>query len=101
MEQRSSFERLTLPHLDAAFNLAFWLVRSEADAEDIVQDAYVRAFRGFHGQSRNLSTYLQPRFQGRDPGPHQPDRAQEAAQDRGRNLQSSRAMRSPGRIPAS
>jgi len=49
MDQRSSFERLTLPHLDAAFNLAFWLVRSEADAEDIVQDAYVRAFRGFHG----------------------------------------------------
>ena len=43
MDQRSSFERLTLPHLDAAFNLAFWLVRSEADAEDIVQDAYVRA----------------------------------------------------------
>jgi len=49
MDQRSSFERLALPHLDAAFNLAFWLVRSEADAEDIVQDAYVRAFRGFHG----------------------------------------------------
>ena len=45
MDQRSSFEWLTLLHLDAAFNLAFWLVRSEADAEDIVQDAYVRAFR--------------------------------------------------------
>lgn len=49
MDQRSGFERLTLPHLDAAFNLAFWLVRSEADAQDIVQDAYLRAFRGFHG----------------------------------------------------
>ncbi|HWB45697.1 MAG TPA: sigma-70 family RNA polymerase sigma factor [Hyphomicrobiaceae bacterium] len=45
----SGFERLMLPHLDAAFNLAFWLVRSEADAEDIVQEAYIRAFRGFRG----------------------------------------------------
>jgi len=49
MGQLSSFERLTLPHLDAAFNLAFWLVRSETDAEDIVQESYMRAFRGFHG----------------------------------------------------
>jgi RNA polymerase sigma-70 factor, ECF subfamily len=49
MPQLSSFERLMLPHLDAAFNLAFWLVRSEADAEDVVQEAYIRAFRGFHG----------------------------------------------------
>jgi RNA polymerase sigma-70 factor (ECF subfamily) len=49
VDQLSSFERLTLPHLDAAFNLAFLLVRSEPDAEDIVQDSYMRAFRGFHG----------------------------------------------------
>jgi RNA polymerase sigma-70 factor, ECF subfamily len=49
MPQLSSFERLMLPHLDAAFNLAFWLVRSEADAEDVVQEAYIRAFRGYHG----------------------------------------------------
>ena len=49
MGQLSSFDRLTLPHLDAAYNLAFWLVRSEADAEDIVQESYMRAFRGFHG----------------------------------------------------
>jgi RNA polymerase sigma-70 factor (ECF subfamily) len=40
---------LALPHLDAAFNLALWLVRSEPDAEDIVQESYMRAFRGFHG----------------------------------------------------
>ena len=44
----SSFERLALPHMEAAYNLAFWLVRSKADAEDIVQDSYLRAFRAFH-----------------------------------------------------
>lgn len=49
MGQPSSFERLTLPHLHAAFNLAFWLVRSEPDADDIVQESYLRAFRAFHG----------------------------------------------------
>jgi RNA polymerase sigma-70 factor (ECF subfamily) len=41
-----------LPHLDAAYNLARWLVRDGSDAEDIVQEAYLRAFRyfdGFHG----------------------------------------------------
>ena len=43
----SSFERAALPHLDAAYNLAYWLVRNRADAEDVVQDAYLRAFRSF------------------------------------------------------
>jgi RNA polymerase sigma-70 factor (ECF subfamily) len=47
MRQRTAFERLALPHMAAAYNLAFWLTRSRADAEDIVQDAYVRAFRAF------------------------------------------------------
>jgi len=49
---RQRFERLILPHQDAAFNLARWLLRSRADAEDVTQDALVRAFRfiaGFHG----------------------------------------------------
>jgi RNA polymerase sigma-70 factor, ECF subfamily len=45
MAELSSFERAALPHMDAAFNLAFWLVRNRADAEDVVQDAYLRAFR--------------------------------------------------------
>lgn len=36
-----------MPHLDAAFTLAHWLLRSRADAEDVVQDAYLRAFRAF------------------------------------------------------
>jgi RNA polymerase sigma factor (sigma-70 family) len=42
-----SFEQVVLPHLDAAFNYARWLTRCEADAEDVVQDAYVRALRFF------------------------------------------------------
>lgn len=47
------FQELALPHLHAAYNLARWLVRSDPDAEDIVQEAYLRAFRffdGFHGE---------------------------------------------------
>jgi RNA polymerase sigma-70 factor, ECF subfamily len=36
-----------LPHLDAAFNYARWLTKSDADAEDVVQDAAVRALRFF------------------------------------------------------
>lgn len=47
MSSISRFERLAVPHLEAAFNLAFWIVRSRPDADDIVQDAYLRAFRSF------------------------------------------------------
>src|SRR5262245_59818397 len=49
---RSDFEEVFLPHLDAAYNLARWLTRDPADADDVVQEAYMRAFRffdGFHG----------------------------------------------------
>lgn len=41
------FERTMLPYLDAAYNLARWLTRSEAEAEDIVQEAMLRALRSF------------------------------------------------------
>jgi RNA polymerase sigma factor (sigma-70 family) len=45
--QRADFEASVLPHLDAAYNLARWLLRDEHDAKDVVQDAYLRAFRFF------------------------------------------------------
>jgi RNA polymerase sigma-70 factor (ECF subfamily) len=41
------FEATVLPHLDAAFNFARWLTRDDAEAEDVVQDACVRAMRYF------------------------------------------------------
>lgn len=47
MGSLSRFERLALQHLEAAYNLAFWLVRSRPDAEDVVQEAYLRALRSY------------------------------------------------------
>ena len=44
-----TFEQVVLPHLDAAYNLARWLVRNTSDAEDMVQEAYLRAFKFFGG----------------------------------------------------
>jgi RNA polymerase sigma-70 factor (ECF subfamily) len=43
------FERIFLPHLDAAWNLARLLMRNAQDAEDVVQESYLRALRGFSG----------------------------------------------------
>jgi RNA polymerase sigma-70 factor (ECF subfamily) len=51
-QEQARFEQLVLPHIDAAFNLARWLLRSRADAEDVTQEAMLRAYRffsGFHG----------------------------------------------------
>jgi RNA polymerase sigma-70 factor (ECF subfamily) len=52
--RHGDFERVMLPHLDAAYNLARWLVRDPSIAEDVVQDAYERAckyFAAFRGGS--------------------------------------------------
>ena len=54
---RTAFAASVLPHLDAAYNLARWLVRDGHDAQDVVQDALVRALRHFDG------------FRGGDPRP--------------------------------
>ncbi|MES2229321.1 MAG: sigma-70 family RNA polymerase sigma factor [Pseudomonadota bacterium] len=48
-ENRRRFEQLAMPHLDAAYNLARWLTRNDHDAQDVVQDALVRAMRHIHG----------------------------------------------------
>lgn len=42
-----NFEEIFLPHLNAAFNLARWLTRNEDDAQDVVQEAYLRALKSF------------------------------------------------------
>lgn len=47
--KRQQFEDLVLPHLDSAFNLARWLMANDQDAEDVVQEAYLRAFKSFEG----------------------------------------------------
>lgn len=46
-DRRRRFEQTVLPHLDAAVNLARWLTRSMPEAEDVVQEAVLRAFRSF------------------------------------------------------
>src|SRR6202171_972444 len=48
-EDLASFEEALLAHLDAAHNLARWLLRNEEDAQDVVQEAYLRAFKSFGG----------------------------------------------------
>lgn len=50
--KRARFEELVLPHLDAAYGLAHWLTRDKVQAEEAVQEAFLRAFKyfgAFHG----------------------------------------------------
>jgi len=54
-DRRRRFEQLVLPHLDAAYNLARWLTRNDHDAQDVTQDAMLRAYRyigGLRGEPR-------------------------------------------------
>jgi RNA polymerase sigma factor (sigma-70 family) len=53
-QELASFEETMLPHMDGAHNLARWLLRNEEDAQDVIQEAYLRAFKsfgGFHGSN--------------------------------------------------
>jgi RNA polymerase sigma-70 factor, ECF subfamily len=55
MPKTPSFEEIFLPHLDAAYNLARWILGTEQDAQDVVQEAFARAWKGF------------PKFRGEKP----------------------------------
>lgn len=48
MDRRSEFESVALPHLSAMYNFALKLTRNRGDAEDLVQESFLRAFRAFH-----------------------------------------------------
>ena len=57
--RRERFEQAVLPHLDTAYNLARWLTRNEQDAQDVTQEAFLRAFRFFAGyQGGNMRAWL-------------------------------------------
>ena len=45
--RQARFEAIALPHLDTAYALARWMTRNDADAADVVQEAFLRAFRYF------------------------------------------------------
>jgi RNA polymerase sigma-70 factor (ECF subfamily) len=58
-DHRQRFEALVMPHLDAAYRFARWLSPSPSDADDIVQEAFLRAFRGFDGlRGDNVKAWL-------------------------------------------
>ncbi len=51
-ERLKAFEQTVLPHLDAAYNLARWLAGNDHDAQDVTQEASLRAFRVFAAKIR-------------------------------------------------
>ncbi len=49
MTDHARYQALVLPHIDAAYNLARWLTRNDHDADDVLQEAMLRAYRHFDG----------------------------------------------------
>ena len=58
--RRSEFDKVALAHLDAVYRAALWMTRNQHEAEDLVQETYLRAFRSFHRfeQSTNCRAWL-------------------------------------------
>ena len=58
-DELTAFNQAVLPHLDAAYNLARWLTRNDQDAQDVVQEASLRAFKYWKGFSgRDCRSWL-------------------------------------------
>jgi hypothetical protein len=57
-DRRRRFEAQVLPHLDAAYRFARRLVRSADDADDVVQEAILRAYRGFDALEATLTIFM-------------------------------------------
>src|SRR5512140_2367069 len=58
-DKQAQFEQTVLPHIDAAFNLARWMIRNDQDAEDIVQESCLRAYKYFSSyQGGNSRSWL-------------------------------------------
>ena len=58
MKNQGNFEQVVLPHLDAAYNLARWLTRNDHDAQDVAQEALLRAYRFFDGLRGEAKPWL-------------------------------------------
>ena len=57
-ERKRRFEQSVMPHFDAAYNLARWLTRNDHDAQDVVQEAVLRAYRFFDGLRGEAKPWL-------------------------------------------
>jgi RNA polymerase sigma-70 factor (ECF subfamily) len=59
MVSKSRFESQVMPHRAAAYNLAYWLLQNREEAEDVVQDAFLRAFQAYPAfRGENAKTWL-------------------------------------------